>query len=96
KRLQPIVEPDRKKEKETFKAMLDAKDPLFLKRTIGMIIHWERDTNTTEVIHIHGDRDHTLPIKHVEYDYLIKGGSHMMTLTRADELSQLLADILEG
>lgn len=94
KRLQPIVEPDRNQEKETFKAMLDDKDPVFLKRTIGMIITWERDTNTQPIVHIHGDKDHTLPIKHVQYDYLIPDGSHMMTLTRAEELSLLLGGIL--
>ena len=31
--LQGIVEPDRKHDKETFKDMLKAKDPLYLKRT---------------------------------------------------------------
>ena len=36
--MQPIVEPDRNKEKETFVQMLKDKDPVFLKRTIEMII----------------------------------------------------------
>jgi len=84
----------RRKEKETFKAMLDSKDPIFLKRTIRMIINWNRTTNSKNIIHIHGNKDHTIPIKNVEYDYLVNKGSHMMTLTKSDEVNDLLREIL--
>lgn len=94
KLMQPIVEPDRDKEKETFKSMLDDKDKRFMKRSVNMIINWKRDNYNQEIIHIHGDKDNTLPIKKVKYDYLIKDGSHMMTLTRGKELSDLLKRIL--
>lgn len=93
--LQPIVEPDRNREKETFKSMLDAKDPEFLKRTIAMIINWEKESNSKEIIHIHGDNDKTVPIKNVEYDYLVKNGSHMMALTEAGKISAILQQILD-
>ena len=43
-----------------------------------------------EFIHIHGTNDHTLPFKHIKPNYIIKGGSHMMTLTRGEEMSALL------
>lgn len=92
--LQPIVEPDRRKEKETFKAMLAAKDPVFLERTIEMIINWDRTTNNKKIIQIHGNKDHTIPVKNVEYDYLVDKGSHMMALTRGDDISKLLSEIL--
>ena len=45
--------------------------------------------------HIHGDKDHTIPIKNIEYDYLIEGGSHMMMITRAREINEIIAQILE-
>ncbi len=92
--LQPIVERDRNKEKETFRAMLAAKDPLFLKRTIQMIVTWERTTNSNKIIHIHGTKDHTIPIRNVSYTHLIEGGSHMMALTRADEISKILEGVM--
>lgn len=92
--LQPIVEPVRRKEKETFKAMLNSKDPVFLERTISMIINWERTSNSKSIIHIHGNKDHTIPIKNVEYDYLVQDGSHMMTLTKSDVINELLGVIL--
>ncbi len=92
--LQGIVEPDRKHDKETFVEMLKAKDPLYLKRTVDMIVNWERSSWSEKIIHIHGDRDHTIPIKNIEYDYLIEEGSHMMMITRADEINQILTGIL--
>ena len=92
--LQGIVEPDRKHDKETFKDMLKAKDPLYLKRTVDMIINWKRTVYPEKIVHIHGDKDHTIPIKNVEYDYRIEEGSHMMMITRAGEINQIIAHIL--
>ena len=92
--LQGIVEPDRKHDKETFKDMLKAKDPLYLKRTVDMIINWDRCTYSDKIVHIHGDKDHTIPIKNVRYDYLMEEGSHMMMITRAGEINQIIAHIL--
>jgi esterase/lipase len=93
--LQPIVEPDRNKNIDTFKNMLYAKNSKYIKRTIRMLMKWNRDSNTTKIIHIHGDNDHTIPLKNIkEVDIIIKNGSHMMTLTRAKELSRIINEIL--
>ena len=94
--LQGIVEPDRKNDPETFKDMLKIKDPLYLKRTVDMIVHWERESYSAKIVHIHGDKDHTIPVKHVNYNYLVEEGSHMMVLTRADEINRIIWEILEN
>ena len=59
-----------------------------------MIINWERTTFPDKIVHIHGDKDHTIPIKNVQYDYLMEEGSHMMMLTRAGEINQIIDHIL--
>jgi esterase/lipase len=92
--MQPIVEPDRNQQKATFKSMLDKKDPKFLKRTIHMIINWERTSHRSDIIHIHGNNDKTIPIKNVNYDFLIENGSHMMALTRSQEISDIINEVL--
>lgn len=92
--LQPLVEPDRNNCKDTFKAMLKDKEPIYLKRTIHMIINWDRKSYLQDVIHIHGDNDHTIPIRNVDYDFRVKGGSHMMVLTRSSEINELINRIL--
>lgn len=84
---QPLVEPDRNTHKATFKAMLKAKDPAYLKRTIDMIVRWKRTTCAEATAHLHGSHDHTLPARHVTADQLLPGGSHMMVLTRSTEVN---------
>jgi len=93
--MQPLVEPDRKKNKETFKEMLNEKNATYMKRTINLIITWERDTNTKKAYQIHGNKDHTLPLRHIQNpDFIVENGSHMMTLTRGTEISHILNHIL--
>lgn len=88
--LQPIVEPDRNKEKETFKRMLKSKDKDYMKRAIDMIINWQRETYNPNIIHIHGDKDNTIPIKNVKPSLIVEGGSHMMALTKGRKIGKLI------
>jgi pimeloyl-ACP methyl ester carboxylesterase len=92
--LQGIVEPDRRYEPETFKDMLRGKDPDYLKRTVNMIVGWSRENYPEGILHIHGDADNTIPIRNVDHDYRIERGSHMMVLTRAGEVSDILEEVL--
>jgi pimeloyl-ACP methyl ester carboxylesterase len=91
---QPIVEPDRKVKKDVFKAMLKAKNPTFLKRSIRMIVNWNKPKADSEIIHIHGDSDHTLPYRRIANSIPVENGSHMMTLTRSEEVSAILTEFL--
>ena len=88
--LQPLVEPDRKKDKKTFITMLKAKDPKFLWRTVKIIMEWERIENDEKIIHIHGDNDHTLPARNINFNYLVEEGSHMMVLTKGALISDIV------
>jgi hypothetical protein len=46
------------------------------------------------LIHIHGTKDHTIPIKNIKADVVIADGSHMMTLTQAQLISEKINEIL--
>ncbi len=92
--LQPIVEPDRNNEKAIFKRMLKSKDKIYMKRAVDMIINWQRDLYDSSIIQIHGEDDHTIPIKNVKATITIEGGSHMMTLTRGEEIGVLMCEQL--
>jgi len=92
--LQPVVEPDRNKRKDVFKSMLRNKDSKYLKRTINMIINWDRKSCSPAIVHIHGTKDHTLPFRRIKADRTLKKGSHMMMLTRSAEISALIREIL--
>ncbi|ADR20558.1 hypothetical protein MATR_18190 [Marivirga tractuosa] len=92
--LQPIVEPDRNTNKSTFKSMLSSKDPIYMKRTVEMIIKWERENAKESIIHIHGTKDHTIPIRNVKPTYIVEGGSHMMTLTQPSPINEIIMNYL--
>lgn len=94
--MQPLVEPDRNNNNDTFKSMISAKNGKYMKRTIDLIIRWERTDNTSEICHIHGNNDHTVPLRNVvNPDYIVEGGSHMMTLTKGGDISLILKKVLD-
>jgi pimeloyl-ACP methyl ester carboxylesterase len=91
KTAQLLFEPDRRKEGEIFDAMLKDKDPDFLKRGIHMIVNWEGEYESNgNIFHIHGSKDHTLPIRKTCSDMIVEKGSHMMTLTNPKPIEDLL------
>ena len=93
--MQPVLEPATRKNKTTFKSMLKQKKPLYMKRTVEMIIKWDRTNNYNKIYQIHGNKDHTIPIRNLQKPYyVISSGSHMMTLTQANEVSGLLKKII--
>ena len=60
-----------------------------------MILRWERENYNENIIHIHGTHDHTIPIVNVNAHYKIEKGSHVMTLTRGEELNKVIKQTLE-
>lgn len=92
--LQPIVEPDSRNDRAVFYSMLSHKDSKYLKRTIDMIIHWDREVAPDGIYHIHGTADNTIPYENIVCTYTIKGGSHMMAYTMGDEISSAIRKAL--
>jgi pimeloyl-ACP methyl ester carboxylesterase len=92
----PFVEPDFRREKQLFRQMTNDKDPVFMKRAVSLIVNWEnRETpEDIPVFHIHGSGDRTLPLRLIRNPVVIKGGSHMMTLTEADQINKILKKLL--
>lgn len=54
-----------------------------MKREVDMIVNWNRVSYSDKIIHIHGNKDNTLPIFEVNPDYVIDNGSHVMAYTRS-------------
>jgi hypothetical protein len=56
---------------------------------------WNPDElpNNASVFQIHGDRDATFPIQYLKPDAVIRGGDHVMALTHAARLAELITEI---
>lgn len=91
---QPMVEHKDDKDNELFKGMLKGKDPQYMKQTFSMIINWDRERYSPDIIHIHGADDHVLPANNIKANYVIDDGTHIMTYTRGKEVSEIISSIL--
>lgn len=91
----PLYEHERMIYRHTFSEMLLSKNPKYFKRTSAMMFTWNRKSNSKDIIHIHGNNDHIIPIRNINPDYIVDGGSHTMTLTKAKDVNSILNKILE-
>ena len=83
-----------KKSKEILYQILRATDKTFLRWAFGAISKWKNETIKENVITIHGTQDKIFPYQSQKYTYTIQGGGHMMVLTHAEEISEILKRIL--
>lgn len=72
---------------------LDSDIP-FSKWAINAILHWENDIIPPGLVHIHGTADKLIPFRYVKADYTIEGGTHVMPLDNAPEISDLLKKLI--
>ncbi len=92
---QPIYEPLGKEDQILWRTMFKEKDPKFMKRASDCIINWEGYANEgIDILHIHGSKDRTLPIKNIGEHERIENGTHIMTLTEAEKISELVNGFL--
>lgn len=83
-------------EKQILKQILAETDPVFLKWAIDILLKWKNEVNHLNLIHLHGNKDKILPIRFIKNPLIIKDGGHLMTLNKAEQLNQLLIQLLEN
>lgn len=69
-------------------------DMKFVKWAITAILRWDNNVIPPNLVHIHGTADRLLPYKRAKIDYIIEGGSHVMTLDKADQLSVIVKQLV--
>ena len=67
-------------------------DEVFLTWAIDAVASWGNSTSPNHVIQIHGTKDRILNVQNA--DYLVNGGGHVMVVTQAMEVSDILKKIL--
>ena len=65
-----------------YQMFLTVRDKKYLDWSIEKIILWDRKKADPNVVHIHGDADEVFPIKYIQNCILVKGGTHIMILTK--------------
>lgn len=82
--------------KKLMRQIIRDADTNFVKWALNAIVMWKNEEVPEQLFHIHGDDDFLLPLKNTHATHVIKGGSHMMVLNQAEEVSFLINDILSN
>lgn len=77
-----------------YEKFLCVRDKRYLDWAIEQIILWQRTVADENVVHIHGDADDVFPIKNINNCIVIKGGTHIMILTKYKWLNENLPRII--
>ena len=65
-----------------YQMFLTVRDKKYLDWSIEKIILWDRKKADSNVVHIQGDADEVFPIKYIQNCIVVKGGTHIMILTK--------------
>lgn len=79
-----------------YEKFLSVRDIHYLDWAIEQVILWERTLIDENVIHIHGDADEVFPVKNIQNYIPVKGGTHIMILTKYKWLNENLPQIIKG
>ncbi len=79
-----------KEDKKVFSRMLRVTDADLLKWSIDQLARWKNTSFPPHTCHIHGTADLMLPYRFIKADHTVKGGQHLMLISRAEEISKLL------
>jgi pimeloyl-ACP methyl ester carboxylesterase len=77
-----------------YEKFLRVRDKRYLDWAVEQVILWERTIADINVIHIHGDADDVFPIKNITNCIVVKGGSHVMILSKYKWLNENLPKII--
>jgi pimeloyl-ACP methyl ester carboxylesterase len=77
-----------------YEKYLSVRDKNYLEWAIEQMILWKRTKVDKKVIHIHGEADEVFPIKNIKDCIAVKGGTHIMILSKYRWLNENLPKII--
>lgn len=67
---------------QLYEKFLQIRDKKYLDWAIENVILWKREKPAANVIHIHGSNDEVFPVKNISNFISVKGGTHILILTK--------------
>lgn len=83
-------------EKEMVRRYRKMVAPDYLHWSINTILNWKNEWKPASLYHIHGDADRIFPLKNVQPDCVVTGGTHFMIFSKAKEISEKLYLLLKN
>jgi len=79
-----------------YERYLSVRDVHYLDWAIERVLLWDRTQMDPNVIHIHGDADEVFPIQYISDCIVVKGGTHIMILSKYKCVNEILHSIIAG
>lgn len=82
-------------ERKLLKAILFDTNARFVKWAIHQIVTWNNELIPENTYHLHGESDRVFPYQFVHEDFNIKDGGHLMIISQAEYISNLIQKIID-
>jgi len=69
-------------------------DPKYIEWAVDQIFNWKNTWIPENLFHIHGEKDRMFPLRNIKATHIIKEGTHIMILNKANEISACIEEIL--
>jgi pimeloyl-ACP methyl ester carboxylesterase len=83
-------------QKAYLRKMIREVDEQFIRWGLDAIVKWKGGDASGSILHIHGSSDGILPVSFCKPTHVIKGGGHLMVLTHANEINNILQNYLSA
>jgi len=81
---------------DLYQRYLSMSDRRYLNWAVREMVCWDQTTPPDDIIHIHGDADRIFPCQYIKKHTTIKGGSHIMILTKFKWFNENLPRLIEN
>ena len=78
------------KGRKLFKQMIGGCSDNYFKWSMNKIVNFNGNNNRSNLIHIHGSRDKTFPLRLIRDPIVIEDGSHFMVISKAEDVSEVI------
>lgn len=83
-----------KKKLQAYKKYMSVRNAEYLHWAVVTILHWQQTKPIENIVHIQGSRDEVFPIKHIKDCIEIENGTHVMIITKAKKISNIISNTL--
>ncbi len=78
-----------------YRTYMSVRNPKYISWAIHNVLHWQQEKSPEGIVHIHGTNDSVFPKKHINNCIEINNGTHIMIITKAKKISQIIEEILK-
>jgi pimeloyl-ACP methyl ester carboxylesterase len=93
--IKPVFGQMSKEDGAMFRSMLGNSSPTFVSWAMHAVLNWQSKTVVPNVYHITGNKDMVFNYKKIKGANIIEGGTHIMVFDKAQQINQLLKEILQ-